>query len=208
MLVFVDESGDCGMRTAAGSSAYFIVTAILFEDNEDAEICEKKINECREALKVRPSFEFKFYSCSDAFRERFFNAVAPCNFFYYSIVLNKSKLYGPGFQEKDSFYKYATNLVFQNAKPNLRDATIVLDKCGNREFREELSKYLKKKMNTDGSELIKKVRMETSHSNGLLQLADMVCGAVGRSLNLEAENRMKFRKLVRHREIRVQIWPR
>jgi hypothetical protein len=208
MLVFVDESGDCGMKKDAGSSPYFIVTAVLFEDNEEAEACDKRIAECRQALKVRDSFEFKFYSCSDAFRECFFHAVAGCNFFYHSIVINKSGLYGPGFQEKNSFYKYATSLVFQNAKPNLREATIVLDKFGNREFGEQLSKYLKKKLNTDGVQFIKKIRMETSHSNALLQLADMVCGAVGRSLNQKAKDGMRFRRLVGHRELRVQIWPK
>ncbi len=208
MLVFVDESGDCGMKIESGSSAYFIVTAILFEDNEDAHACDQKIAACRAKLKVRESFEFKFYSCNNLFRSSFFESVAGCNFFYHAVILDKAKLYGPGFQDKDSFYKYATSLVFQNAKPNLRAATIVLDKCGNREFRQQLAKYLKKKMNTDAASLIKKIRMENSHSNGLLQLADMVCGAIGGSLNHQVEERMYFRRLIKHREMRVQIWPR
>jgi hypothetical protein len=208
MLVFVDESGDCGMKWAAGSSRFFIVTAVIFEDNEDAEACDATIAECRKQLKVRDTFEFKFYSCNDRYRECFLKAVSGCNFFYYSIVLNKQKLYGPGFQDKSSFYKYATNLVFQNAKPHLRDATIVLDKFGNREFRGQLSRYLKKKMNSDGVQLIRRIRMEASHSNALLQLADMVCGAVGRSLNRDDRNRTTFRTLLGHREMQVQIWPK
>ena len=41
MLVFVDESGDAGMKLDAGSSDFFIVTAVLFED---------EANECDDGL--------------------------------------------------------------------------------------------------------------------------------------------------------------
>ena len=39
MLVFVDESGDAGMKLGAGSSDYFVVTAVLFEDHDEAARC-------------------------------------------------------------------------------------------------------------------------------------------------------------------------
>jgi len=122
--------------------------------------------------------------------------------------LNKAKLWGLGFQDKSSFYKYTTSLVFENAKPILNQAKVIIDRCGDRLFRDQLAKYLKRKMNEHGSMLIKSVRMEPSHSNDLLQVADMVCGAVFRSYNLEKEGRMQFRKLVKHRESRVQLWPK
>lgn len=208
MLVFMDESGDSGMNAKAGSSPFFTVTAVLFEDNEEAAACEQRIAQCRATLKLHPQFEFHFYSCSDAFRAHFLEAVSVSGFFYHSVVLNKTKLWGKGFQDKDSFYKYTTSLVFENAKPHLHDATVVIDRCGDRQFRQQLAKYLKRKMNEGGKTLIKSVKMEPSHSNDLLQLADMVCGAVSRSLHTEKADRLKFRKIVRHRELRVQVWPK
>ena len=36
MLVFLDESGDPGMKLQQGSSEYFFVTLVIFEDNEEA----------------------------------------------------------------------------------------------------------------------------------------------------------------------------
>ncbi len=36
MLVFVDESGDAGMKLDGGSSEFFVVTAILFEEHDEA----------------------------------------------------------------------------------------------------------------------------------------------------------------------------
>ena len=44
MLVFVDESGDAGMKLDEGSSEFFVVTAVLFEENDAANDCAERIN--------------------------------------------------------------------------------------------------------------------------------------------------------------------
>jgi Protein of unknown function (DUF3800) len=207
VLVFIDESGNSGMKGKPGSSRFFVVTAVLFEDNEEADSCDKRINDLRAELGLDENFEFHFNSCSDRLRTRFLEVVAGSNFFYHSIVLNKTKLWGAGFQFKESFFKYAASLVFENAKSQLLDAKVVLDECGNREFKNQLSKYLERRMNDGNRVLIKKVRMEPSHSNNLLQLADMICGAVFRSLDMTKTDRMRFRRLVNYRELKVQVWP-
>jgi hypothetical protein len=53
-------------------------------------------------------------------------------------VINKAKLYGEGFRVADSFYKYTCSLVFETAKPYLRDAIVVIDGSGSRRFKQEL----------------------------------------------------------------------
>jgi hypothetical protein len=63
-------------------------------------------------------------------------------------------------------------------------------------------------MNDGKNVLIRKVSMEPSHSNNLLQLADMVSGAVFRSFKTEKKNRMEFRRLLNARELDVQVWPK
>jgi hypothetical protein len=101
------------------------------------------------------------------------------------------------------------NLVFQNAKPHLRDAIVVIDRSGGEDFRKQLGTYLSRKVNEkDGPPLIRKVKTERSHNNNLLQLADMVCGAVARSFKVEKSDSQIYREWIRHRELKVQIWPR
>ena len=209
MLVFIDESGDSGMKKREGSSQYFFVTAVMFEDNEDAAACDVRIDRLREEMRLHPRFEFHFNSCSDAFRKQFLQTIGPFHFFYHVFGLNKHRLWSDGFQDRHSFYKYATGLVFENARPHLRNAKVVIDKTGNHEFRAHLAKYLKRKMNEGGAELlIRKVSMEGSHTNNLLQVADMVCGAVARSYNQQKKECGIYRELVSHRELRVQVWPK
>jgi hypothetical protein len=186
-----------------------VVTAVLFEDNEEADRCEDAIKHLRARLKLHRRFEFRFNSCSSDFREQFLSSVAGSQFFYCSLVLNKAELSRQGLTSKDSLYEYATGLVFETAKPHLTEAKVVLDRYGNREFRDRLGSYLKLKMNDKGraGKLIREVKMEASHSSNLLQLADMVCGAVARSYNVQRAERWKFRSLISHKELRVQVWP-
>ena len=60
MLVFIDESGDPGMNKKIGSSEYFIVTAVAFEDHEEATRCDERIDTLRQELRAG---EFHFNSC-------------------------------------------------------------------------------------------------------------------------------------------------
>lgn len=209
MLVFIDESGDPGMPPGKGASEFFTVTLIAFEDHAEAAAVEQRIELLKRELRLPPGFEFHFTKLKAAWREAFLKAVAPYEWFYFSIVINKARLSGPGFQFPDPFYKYTCGLVFQNAKPHLSDAIVVIDGSGGREFRVQLSTYLRKRINEagDGRKFIRKVKLQDSDRNLLLQLADVVCGAVARCYTAPAENN-RYRKLISHREIQVQFWPK
>ena len=205
MLVFVDESGDAGMKVAQGASKFFVVTAVLFEDRDEANQCDERINLIRTELGLSEHFEFHFNKCSQSIRRAFLEAMAPYSFFYLAVVVNKTKLHSPAIAIKESLIKYSTRLVFENAKPYLRDAIVVVDASGSKDFRNQLSRYLKKRIKDDnGARVVKKVKTARSAGNNLLQLADMVSGAVWHSFKHQD---VSHRQLIAHRELRVQVWP-
>ena len=209
MLVFVDESGDPGFKFASGSSIFFIVVAAIFPDSFSADACDRSIEELRRTLRLPLRYEFHFSHCSDRVRREFFKKVVTDQFQYHGFVLNKPRLYGNRFNDKQGFYDFTVGLVCENAGPLLRDAIVVIDKCGDREFKQKLAKSLKARMTDgDGNCRLKKVRMESSHNNNLVQLADMLCGAVGRSFASTDANGGEWRKIVSRREERVQFWPK
>lgn len=211
MLVFIDESGDPGLKIKEGSSAYFTVSLVVFEDRDEALLCDQKINLLRHELGWTANSEFHFKRNSDLVRRQLLQAVAPYNFFYYGFVINKDpeKLYGEGFKNKASFYKYTCGLVFENAKDKLKDAIIIIDGSGDLEFRSQLAKYLRRKFNVDkDNRLINKVKMQESSGNNLLQLADYVAGVINRSVKNKRKYADEYRKIIAHREISVQIWPK
>jgi hypothetical protein len=206
MLVYVDESGDAGMKLGAGSSEFFIVTAVLFEDHEEAKKCDEKIATIRAELRLSPYYEFHSNKCDKRIRARFLEMVAGCNFFYLAVVVDKTKLSRFGdFRVKENLIKYAAGLVFLDAKPYLKDATIYIDASGSKDFRNQLAVYLKTRIKDEkGGRLIVDVKTARSNAENLIQLADMVSGAVWRSFKRHDDT---GRSLVAHRELKVQVFP-
>lgn len=209
MLVFVDESGDSGLKLGKGSSEFFVLTLVIFTGNEQANTSDMAVDAIRTILNLNDRTEFKFNKLNDKGRRYFLSSVSNHQFTYYSVVINKAKLTGKGFSFKEPFYKYVCQIAFNNCREYLQDATIVIDGSGSREFRQQLQTYIKGKIN-DKNELracIKKVKIDDSKKNNLLQLADMICGAVARSYTAKKDN-PPYRSLIKRREGYVQFWPK
>ena len=208
MLVFIDESGDPGLKIEKGSSKFFTVALVIFEDKEEALACDQRIKLLKRELGWEENSEFHFKRNSDKVRRAFLKAVAPYNFFYYGIVINKDpkKLWGEGFRNKTSFYKYTCSLVFQNAKDKLTESIVVIDKSGSLDFRNQLAKYLRRR-DEEGKRLIKKIKMQRSKGNNLLQLADYIAGVINRWVQRKKYGE-EYKKIISHREIYIQIWPK
>lgn len=206
MLVFIDESGDPGFKFDQGSSRFFTIALVVFEDRNDATACDQRITLLHKEIDWRSEFHFK--RNPDRVREAFIRAVAPYNFFYYGIVINKERQQhlAQEFPTKEAFYQYVCGLVFENAKEKLDHATVVFDSSGNLTFRRELARYLRKKMNTAEHRRIDKLKMQRSGGNNLIQLADYIAGILHRSIQGKKHG-SEYRKLISHREIDVHVWP-
>lgn len=210
MLVFIDESGDPGLKINQGSSRYFTIALVIFDDRKEAAACDRRIELLKKQLGWTSQSEFHFKRNSDNVRRLFLEAISPYNFFYHGVVINKDpkKLFGNHFKDKSSFYKYTCGLVFQNAKEVLEDSIVVVDQSGNQEFRNQLATYLRHKINEQQKQVIKKVKMQRSEGNNLIQLADYVAGVINRSIDQKRKDHQYYRRIISHRELRVQIWPK
>jgi hypothetical protein len=210
MLVFVDESGDAGMKLGTGSSGLFVVTAVVFEDHSEADRCDERINEIRAELGFPARYEFHFNQCIKKVREAFIERVAPFDFFYLAVVVEKGRLNipakNPASQFKELVIKYAAALVFENAKPYLQDAIVSIDASGSRDFRNQLARFLIMRMRSEGGRrCIKRVKTARSRGNNLIQLADMISGAIWRAF---ARHDGSYRRLISARELKLEVYPR
>ena len=206
MQVFVDESGDAGLKLTQGSTPFFVIALVAFSDPEAVNLIDQRLTLLRKELHVSEHFEFKFSKCRSDLRKAFLQSVAPCDFFYYGIVIDKSGLTGAGFKVKESFYKYVIQLLFLNAREHLDEAVVHIDASGEREFRRQLDAYIKRRINTEKSH-VRHVRFLNSANSNLIQLADMVAGAIHRSQTSKPDAQ-EYISLIRHREAYVQVWPR
>ncbi len=148
--------------------------------------------------------EFRFHDAREPARLAFLSHVKQFDFQYLSVVLNKRKLAGHGIQFKESVIKETTRLVFESLKPNLTNATVVVDGSGNKAFRQSFANDLKREVNTPEQRHVRKVKLVNSETNNLVQLAYMVCGAVWHSIRHGDDH---YRKLISARELSVEVWP-
>lgn len=207
MLVFIDESGDPGRKIDRGSSEFFVLAVVMFEDHGEASRCEQDIENLAQEL-GRGSREFKFSKDSHKTRIRFLDTVRPYGFTYRVFVLNKDprQLYGPGFNTKDSLYKWVCGTALKDVSAQWSDAIVMLDRSGERTFQRQLKSHLQREVRTlHGSGRIKKVKANDSRSDRLLQLADYVAGVVNRHTVGRKWAEVYFRR-IRGRGV-IRRWP-
>ena len=70
MLVFIDDSGNPGFKLGRGSSQFFIIACVVFEDNLDAEETALLMKRYRRDLRWPDEREFKFNKTKKRFCKR------------------------------------------------------------------------------------------------------------------------------------------
>jgi hypothetical protein len=184
MLVLIDESGDPGFKLDKGSSPYFVVSMVVFSSFDEAERCSKAICELQSAYKIFP--EFKFSNCREEIRDKFFECVKSYDFSIYALAVPKAAIYSKILRtDCDKFYNFFVRHLLTYRATLLKNAHVKIDESGDREFKRELIKYIRR-MTPNGH--IKKVTFRASKGDYLIQLADMVTGAIARIYSSKKDN--------------------
>ena len=201
VLVLIDESGDPGFKLTSGSTPYFVMAMVIFRDYRQAELASQAIQEARTALRV--TSEFKFNKCCDVVRDGFFEAVQPFKFGVRAIIVDKSSIYSHNLRtEPERFYSFFLRLLMDHDGGALVNARIKIDGSGDRQFKRELTSYLRRQL---GPGKMDNLRFVDSHKDALIQLADMVAGAIGRSCNTDRKNHARWRKQLAPKI--ENVWP-
>ena len=203
MLIFIDDSGDPGFKVAKGSTEYFIICLVIFDDPLEAEETALKIKKLRRELNLSDNFEFKFNKCRKEFRCQFLDVIRSSKFRVRAIVMDKSKIYGEELRRsRESFYGYAIKMVLKHHSGTIRNAKLRLDGHGNRKFKQAFNTYLRKELNSqaNGTEKVfLDLKFVDSKRNVLIQLADMVAGTINRKYNRSKTDRIEYYNIIKDR---------
>ena len=200
MLIFMDESGDTGFKLKTASSRYFVLTIVIFDSFEAAEKANEAVKDLHTELKFSEKKEFKFSTgTSNKFKEVFLKKMSRHDFRYRSIVIDKALLAKREPKNpEDNLYMLVTDQLFLRAKDSIKNASLFVDRTAqSKTFIRKFNTYLRRKLNTDMRKLIRQIRHKDSKNNNLLQLADMVCGAIYRKYNRKDD---KYYKMIKKRE--------
>jgi hypothetical protein len=173
-----DEAGDVGMNFEKGASRYFVPAFISTQAPDDL---RQILADLRQKLDLRETHEFKFHKMASAeVRNEVFSALAHARFDAWALIVDKTRL--PKIFETTESIEIYTHFITEllNIIPAelQKDATLILDEFGSTpDLRTELRRaMLKRHM----PRLFKRVIVRSSHRESLIQVADLVAGAIMR----------------------------
>lgn len=136
MLVLIDESGCPGFKLNKGSTPYFVLAMVIFNDYSVAEQTSFAIEKLRESLGVKP--EFKFNKSSNKVRDAFFQTISPYDFSVRALVVQKELIHNPYLRSnKNECYNFFVRNLMSYDGNCLSNASVKIDGSGNKEFQEE-----------------------------------------------------------------------
>jgi len=172
MIVFIDESGDSGFKKS--SSPFFVLTMVVISSEEEMVRIANKIQQLKDVYNVYP--EYKFAKTSDFHKEHFFNGIKNCNFDVFAIVVKKKNIYSSELTSNaKKFYNFFLKQLLQHS-PLQEAAKIRIDSSSGKIFQREATNYLHKQLKN----LKLQIKFIDSKKDNLIQLADMLCGAINR----------------------------
>ena len=190
-LVFIDDSGDPGFK--AHSSTHFVMACAVFMDNEVAEKVADEIRKLRKSKGWGDKAEFKFRVTKKSVIKEVLSVVAKYDFSVSAIYLDKSEISGvfPIIDDVKLYYWTIKELL---SPLPLKDARIRIDGRSSKEYMRKTATYLRKELNKR-THKVENIRFEDSTKNDLIQLADLIAGAINRSLQKDKTDAKDFVKI-------------
>ena len=198
MLVFIDDSGDAGFKLEKGSTRFFVIAMIIFDDELEAEKTAVAIKDLRRSLKFPDDMEFKFSKSKRSVRIKFLETVKPFKFRVRSLVVDKILIHSEELRSnKNSFYSYAIKMVLKHSDNSIFNAKIKIDGSGDRIFRKRFLNYLTRQLNTEQKRIVKNCKLANSKNNVLIQMTDMIAGSVRRSFDESRKDATTYKNIIR-----------
>lgn len=197
MLVFIDDSGDPGFKIDKGSSRYFVISLVIFDDDLEAEKTAVAIKELRRSLHFPDIMEFKFSKSRKEVRQKFLQAINPYKFRIRSLVIDKKIIRsGELRSNKNSFYSYAIKMALKHSGNSIFNAKIKIDGSGDRIFRKSFLSYLRRQLSLGERRVMKSCKLVASKGSVLIQMADMVAGSVRRSCDVSRKDAFIYKNII------------
>jgi hypothetical protein len=173
-----DEAGDVSLNFEKGASRYFVPA---FISTQKPDLLRETLANLRVRLRLSETHEFKFHKMtSTEIRNEVFSTLARADFDTWALIVDKTRL--PKIFETteslDIYTHFITELLTIIPANLQKDATLILDEFGSTpDLRTELRRAMNKR---HMPRLFKRVLIRPSNRESLIQIADLVAGAIMR----------------------------
>ena len=171
-----DEAGDVSFKFEKGASRYFVVTVIATKSPDDL---RDLLADIRQKAHLPKGFDFHFNSLASAkLRNLLFSSLADASFEAWAIVVDKSNLPDTFklMSGLDVYLYFVSELIRQIPTEKRSGGTLILDEFGYpQQTKDELKRIMKAR---EISHNFRRISIRRSQSESLIQVADLVAGAI------------------------------
>ena len=196
-----DEAGDVSLNFEKGASRYFVPAFIATHRPDEL---RGRLTDLRQALGLRQTHEFKFHKMTSAeIRNKVFSTLAHSDFEAWALIVDKTRL--PKIFETteglEIYTHFITELLGFIPAELQKDATLILDEFGSTpDLRTELRRTMIKR---HMPRLFKRVIVRSSHRESLIQVADLVAGAI---MRMDSQNDSEAFDMISRKIQRLELY--
>jgi hypothetical protein len=179
--IFIDDSGDPGFKFDKGSTRFFLIACVVFDNADAAEAASARMREIKRCFGWSIHHEAKFHTLRKDKLKVFLAEMAKLDFKIRAIVIDKPLIRNREMtSKKESFYNFAIKEVLARMD-FIEDAVVRLDGHPGKKYQKQAVAYFRKAVNAKKHK-IDDFKPVDSKKNELVQLADLVAGSIYHSL--------------------------
>ncbi len=199
--IYMDESGNPDVTNLAPH--VFVVAAIVVESREELARLDRRFLNAFAAIGRPEQHELRTVGLSVAKHGRVLRELSLVDYQWAAACFDKQSLTSAGFADPKTFYKYAFQFLVSDLMTVAWQADLVIDENSSATFQAELRSYLRRQNSGLPVGKLNSVTFAQSSKDRLVQLADLVAGAVRRSVEGDT---VPLRE-IEHKMINLQSWP-
>lgn len=199
--VYLDESGSPNINDL--DPPVFIVAAVVIDSRADLSNLDLRFKNAFATIRRPEEHELKASGLSGKKHTRVLRELSLLDYQWAAACFNKSLLTSPGFADPMTFYRYAFQFLIGDLLSIAWQADLVLDQNSTPAVQAELETYLRRENSGLPVSRLGSIKFSDSSKARLVQLADLIAGAVRRSVSGEA---MPLRE-IEEKMISLQFWP-
>jgi hypothetical protein len=199
--IYLDESGSPNVNDY--NPPVFVVAAVLIDSREDLAALDQRFKNAFAVIKRPENHELKAGGLSVNKHARVLRELSLLNYQWAAACFDKPRLTSPGFSDSLTFYRYAFQFLVGDLLTMAWQADLVLDQNSTDAVQAELEEYLRRENSGLPVSRLGEINFADSSKTRLVQLADLVAGAVRRSV---AGDSQPLRE-IEDKMINLQFWP-
>jgi hypothetical protein len=200
-VIYVDESGNPDVTNL--DPPVLVIGAVVIESRQDLAGLDQRFRNAFAAIRRPEQHELRTTGLSVAKHGKVLRELSLLDYQWAAACFDKAKLTSAGFADPSTFYRYAFQFLIGDLLTVAWQADLVIDENSTAEFQAQLESYLRRQNSGLPVSRLNTIRFSTSSKQRLIQLADLVAGAVRRSV---AGDTVPLRE-IEHKMINLQTWP-